>query len=302
MTASSSNDYLLKKEALKKIVEHNRDYLKLDLTLPLGDPALKNVHTNQWLFTELPAEFDLANWTIIAEHLNANTNRYESYVKNRWYIESCDISVEAGGKCTMKLGLNAFASTYNEFTDAFKKFQDDYKSAQSSSGSSTSASKKTTNATAGSNSSLKGGQGTVIDNLVKKICGSETNELKKAKLIHSWLQDNVRYKLYCCAKYRTAEECYNNRGSLNCADTATLTCRMMLSAGLNAYIVHRTYNGGHYWTVIEIGGQKYASDQTGDGSEWNTVWKASGRTGNGGYADYSSRNGDFPDCYPAEEC
>jgi len=142
----------------------------------------------------------------------------------------------------------------------------------------------------------------LIDNLVKKICGSETNELKKAKLIHSWLQDNVRYKLYCCAKYRTAEECYNNRGSLNCADTATLTCRMMLSAGLNAYIVHRTYNGGHYWTVIEIGGQKYASDQTGDGSEWNTVWKASGRTGNGGYADYSSRNGDFPDCYPAEEC
>ena len=293
MTASSSNDYLLKKEALKKIVEHNRDYLKLDLTLPLGDPALKNVHTNQWLFTELPVEFDLTNWTIIAEHLNANTNRYEKYVKNRWYIESCDISVEAGGKAEMKLGLNAFASTYQEFTDANKKFQDDYKSATSST---TSASKKTTNATAGSNSSLKGGQGTLIDNLVKKICGSETNDLKKAKLIHGWLQDNVRYSSYECSKYGNPEACYNNRSHLNCADTATLTCSMMLSAGLNAYIVHRTYDGGHFWTVIEIAGQKYASDQTGNGSEWNTVWKRSGRTGNGGYAEYSSRNGNRPDC------
>ena len=59
----------IKAEALKKIVEHNRDYLKLDITLPLGDTALKNVHTNQWLFTNLPSEFDLVNWTIIAKQL-----------------------------------------------------------------------------------------------------------------------------------------------------------------------------------------------------------------------------------------
>ena len=183
--ATSSNDYLLKKKALEKVVEHNRDYLKLDLTLPLGDPALKHVHTNQWLFTELPVEFDLANWTVIAEHLNANTNRYESYVKNRWYIESCDISVEAGGKAEMKLGLNAFASSVNSYSDAFKGFEKAYKDATSSnsSGKTTSASKNTTNAvTSGENKTIKNGWwGKWVTEFVKKTVGNETDTLKNAK-------------------------------------------------------------------------------------------------------------------------
>ena len=78
----------------------------------------------------------------------------------------------------------------------------------------------------------------------------------------------------------------------------------MLAAGLNAYIVHRSHENGHFWTVIEIGGTKYVSDQTGDGSEWNTVWYASGNRGSPGSrgGNWDSKNGDFPDCYPAYSC
>ena len=74
----------------------------------------------------------------------------------------------------------------------------------------------------------------------------------------------------------------------------------MLSAGLNAYIVHRTSCGGHFWTVIEIGGTKYASDQTGresagmSGSAFNTVWRTSscgGRSSLANAGSYHKENG-----------
>lgn len=302
-SASTLNKNLLRQLALEKIVEHNRDYLQLDITLPLGNKSLKKVHTNQWLWTELPSEFDLANWTILAKALNSMTNRYQGYVKNRWYIESNDITVNANGKAEMKLGLNAFASSLSSYSKEFRDLSKAYNDATTKKTTTTSASKKTTNAV-GNNTTVKGGQGKVIDDLVKGIVGNTTDPLAKAKKIHAWLKKEVRYSRYCCAKYKTAESCYNNRRALNCADTATLTCRMMLSAGLNAYIVHRSHTNGHFWTVININGKIYASDQTGDGSDWNTIWYAYGdRRGcdsRGG--NWDSKNGDFPDCYPSYSC
>lgn len=308
---SKTNSQLLaKREAMKKVHEHNRDYLSLTLTLPLGNKALKNVHTNQWLFTNLPKEFDLANWTVLAEALNATENRYVKYVKNRWYIEAVDISVDAGGKAEMKLTLNAFASTYSGYSETSRSLQNAYTDANKNQNNNTtksSATKKKSNAVTkkGKNTTLKGGQGKTIDNLVKKIVGNTTDPLSKAKKIHSWLKSEVRYKRYCCAKYKTAEQCYKNRKHLNCADTATLTCRMMLSAGLTAYIVHRSSNNGHFWTVISIKGKKYVSDQTGDGSNWNTLWYSTGNrhapSGNRG-GNWDSKNGNFPDCYPSYSC
>ena len=145
-SASTLNRNLLKKLALEKMVEHNRDYLKLDITLPLGNKSLKKVHTNQWLWTELPSEFDLANWTILAKALNSNTNRYQGYVKNRWYIESNDITVNANGKAEMKLGLNAFASSLSSYSKEFRDLSKAYTDATTKKTTTTSASKKTTNA------------------------------------------------------------------------------------------------------------------------------------------------------------
>lgn len=146
------------------------------------------------------------------------------------------------------------------------------------------------------NSELTGGEGETIDSLVKKIVGSETDELAKAKLIHGWLQENVKYSGYPCTRYNTPEKCLKNKTRLNCADTARLTRAMMASAGLKCYVVHRTTNGGHFWVIIEIGGKKYASDQTGSGSAFNTVWANSGRTTVSDGGSYTRKNGKNPDC------
>lgn len=289
------------------ITEHARDYLTAKVKIPLGNPALKNVHTNQFLFMDFPSDFSLENWETIAKALNSSETRYGGYSKTRWYIEGCTIDVDVKGKAEMSLDMNAFASTTKEFTDGYRALTKAYedavnKTVSSTKAKTTSSTKSTTNAVKSDNTTVKGGQGTTIDNLVKKIVGNETNELKKAKLIHEWLRQNVIYKYYECAKYFTPEKCYNNKSHLNCADTATLTCAMMLSAGIKAYCVHRTFNGGHFWCVMEINGKKYASDQTGRetpgmaGSAWNTVWKQSGRTGNGGSASYTRKCGSRAKC------
>ena len=194
----------------------------------------------------------------------------------------------------MELTLNPFASATTTYSDKRNSFTKAWTDAQSSSntGSGGGSDTKSTG-----NSSLKGGQGATIDNLVKSICGNITDELGRCKAIHEWLRKNVIYKWYECSWYHTPENCYNHRNGINCADTAILTCSMMLSAGLNAYIVHRTYNGGHFWTIIEIGNQKYASDQTGresagmSGSEFNTVWKASGRGSLSSAGSYHKESG-----------
>ena len=282
--------------ARNRLTESIRDLLSFKLTLPLGNPLLKKLHTNMFVYTELPDEFVLENFPTLAEVLNSTYNRYVGYSLNRWYVEAVTITND-GSKFDAELELNPFPSSIKKYRESRMKLEDDYKSALQSQNKTTSkktTTKKTTKSS--KNTTLKGGEGKTIDNLVKKIIGKETNELKKAKLIHEWLRKNVRYASYECTRYNTAEKCYKNRRHLNCADTARLTASMMRSAGLKCYVVHRTYNGGHFWTIIEINGKKYASDQTGDGSAWNTVWARSGRTtvSNGG--KYSRKNGKVPDC------
>ena len=119
----------------------------------------------------------------------------------------------------------------------------------------------------GSSSGLAGGEGQEIDSLVQEIVGSETDELKKCKLVHGWLKSNVRYSGYECSHYHSAKECLKNKSHLNCADTARLTRAMMASAGLKCYVVHRTTNGGHC-----------------------------GRTSVTDGGSYTRKNGDNPDC------
>lgn len=288
-----------KREAKKKIQESVRDLLTLNMTLPLGNKALKYVHTNQFLFTELPKTFKLKYLGVIGEALNSSYSRFSGYDLDRWYIEEITINNDSS-KFTMDLKLNPFATTLSKYRDANRKALKNYTDAVKEKNNKTTTSTGTSNilnkVNNGENTTLKGGEGSTIDNLVKKIVGKETDGLKKCKLIHGWLQSNVRYAYYECTRYSSPESCLNHKGGLNCADTSRLTRAMMSSAGLNAYVVHRTYNGGHFWTVIEINGKKYASDQTGSGSEFNTVWKRSGRTGNGGYADYSHKDGKNPCC------
>lgn len=70
----------------------------------------------------------------------------------------------------------------------------------------------------GSSSGLAGGQGKTIDDLVAGWVGSETDELKKAELIHNGLRDDVGiwYAHYFNSRYHTPEKCLENHKHLNC--------------------------------------------------------------------------------------
>ena len=289
----SENKAMADEEIFKSL----RDFLTVKITVPLGNPNFKNIHTNSFIYCNLDNYLNHSNFNIIAKAMNSTFSRFTAYEQNRWYVESVNINNDSG-KYTMELELNPFPSTLKDYKKEYKSFIDAYENKQNQGENGTGVSST-------GNSTLKGGQGDTIDNLVKQICGNITGELERCKAIHEWLRKNVIYSLYNCCKYSCGgnpTKAYENRNHLNCADTAVLTCSMMLSAGLNAYIVHRTYDGGHFWCIIEINGKKYASDQTGresagmSGSSFNTVWKRSGRTSVSDGGAYSHKESGFNTC------
>ena len=119
MTLVTGSLVLEETKAREEIIKSIRDLCTVKLTLPLGNPNLKLVHTNQFLFTELPNEvFELANMEILAEAMSTNSyTRYSGYSVNRWYIEGVTIRNSADGEATMELTLNPFASPLMDFKD-----------------------------------------------------------------------------------------------------------------------------------------------------------------------------------------
>lgn len=272
-----------KMKAKGLITENAKDYLTAKVKIPLGNPALKNVHTNQFLFMDFPSDFSLQNWETIAKALNDTNVRYSGYdyKKTRWYIEGCTIDVDVKGKAEMSLDMNAFASTTKEFTDGYRALTKAYEDASnktvtSTKAKTTSSTKTTTNAVSnGKNTTLKGGEGSFIDNKVKSIVGNETDALKKAKLIHEHLRKKEKYSYYECTRYTTPESCYKNLSHINCADMSRLTASMMRSAGIDCYVVHSTC---HFYTVLKINGKLYCSDNASSnatGRAFNHYWKGS---------------------------
>jgi len=267
-------------KALEKVVEHNRDYLKLDVTLPLGNTALKKVHTNQWLWTTLPKEFDLTNWVAIADALNSTTNRYEGYVRNKWYIDGCDISVDAKGKAEMKLSLNAFASTHSEYHNAAKSMQKAYTDAtnKQTTNNTTSATKNTTNAVATKsliNESWvkKYNISSTIVNKVKSICKVGASDYYNVKLIFKWMDDHLPYEGYANTRYGATGTL--NHGKGNCCDHAHLFAAMCRSIGVKCNYIHNSCIE-HVYNKVYIDGKSYIVDTGRDLASWGSHWGGSG--------------------------
>lgn len=264
-----------------------RDLLSLKIKMPLGNPNLRLLHTNQCVYTELPKYMTLANLEYITRAMNSTYNRFEQYQLNRWYIESTTID-NNGSDFTIEITLNPFATTLQKFKDEYKALKKAYTDAKSSKTKTTTQTTNNVASTGSVNTTLKGGQGQYIDNLVKEICGNETDDMKKARAIHDHLQPKLNYSGYCCGKYGTdAEKAYKD-GNLNCGDTAMVTTAMMRSAGLEADVV---WAPGHFWTRIKINGNEYFSDCTSKQRGWNTVWNNMG---------YESVKGTWCECeyYP----
>lgn len=119
-------------------------------------------------------------------------------------------------------------------------------------------------ASSGGDSGVMGGEAADINEIAKIACKGITDPLAKAKAIHEYLRQYIRYAYYECSKEEWGKDpskiwqaIKNQKAQTNCADTANLTSAVMRAAGLNAYVVH---GPNHFWTEIDINGQKYVSD------------------------------------------
>ena len=280
------NNNLRKAKALEKIVEHNRDFLKLDITLPLGNPALKQVHTNQWLWTALPKkQFDLVNWGIIAKALNSNVNRYEGYVRNRWYIESNDITVDvAGNKAEMKLGVNAFASSYNTYTEGYRSMYKAFNEATTQNTTKkSSASKSTSNALAANNGALineswvkKYNVPKIVVDKVKGCCKQGNTEEQNVRAWHEWMDNNVQYQGYNDSQKSIEQVIRDGRG--NCCDNSRTFRMGCLALGVKCVYVHgfsccaETCANHQFNKVYFSNGKTVIVDNGRDSASWGSHW------------------------------
>lgn len=261
-----------KNSATEKIVESVRDLVSLKIKLPLGNPNLALVHTNQYVQTELPTDvFKMANMKAIGNKLSSLYSRGSGYTANRWYVEGVTITND-GNSATMELDLNPFATPWLNYEENRIGYRKAYGDALNSGKSNTSGNSTGTNST--TESDLKGGEGKKIDELVKKICTNkngkvEKNAKKRAEKIHNWLLKNNNYTYYLNSKTKSPEGALKKmkNGGINCADTAKLTASMLRSANVENYIVHipkRCGRWGHYVTIFEVDGKSYCSDTTGN--------------------------------------
>ena len=109
-------------QSLEEITDSVRDLANLKIRLPLGNPSLQYVHTNQFLWTDLPKEFRLANFGIISKALNSRDSRWSGYEVNRWYIENIHIR-NNGTDFDMELDVNPFASSLRDYHDGKKALE-----------------------------------------------------------------------------------------------------------------------------------------------------------------------------------
>ena len=182
-------------KAIQEMSKSIRDLLTVKVTVPVGYEMLKFIHTNMFIKMKVPDEFKVENFEYIANAMNSKYNRYYKYEKDRWYVEAVTTNCD-NSNYTLDLELNPFPSTLIDYMDKNKDLSKKMLdiTAKVNNTTSTKKSTKTTNST--KNTTLKGGQGKFIDNLVKDIVGKETNPLKKAKAIYNAFRKHTYYSLY----------------------------------------------------------------------------------------------------------
>ena len=263
-----------KAKAKEQMVNSVRDLHKAKIKIPLGNPNLKLVHTNQMLFTELSEEvFELANFGAIASALNSSYSRYSGYVFNRWYIENNTIT-NNGKEAHMELELNPFPSNILKFRDERDSFDKAYTDAtKTNTTSKTSNTGKTSKTVKSVNTGLKlknvKGFSKSDQAYIKKVVtkalkarGNPTKPLIVAYAIYEHYNKNHVYDNYdCMPKMRAGgfEKTWKNKHH-NCGDGAATIVAMMRCANLKADIMHKK---GHFYVRVNINGTYYYCDQAG---------------------------------------
>lgn len=276
-------------EAIGKMQESVRDLNKLTIKLPLGNPSLKYVHTNQWLFTDLPKEFYLTNLAPLMNALNGTYNRFSGFQENRWYIEGVTINND-GTSATIEMNVNPMASSLSTYTEANNKSKEDYVSAVNSNNNNVATTEKTSKKSTTLNE--KGlpklydvnGWSKSDQEYIKKVAayalkqaGYPQKQVKQAYVLHEHYCKTHTYGGYdCMRKYKankSFEKVWHMNGH-NCGDGAVTIKALLRCIGLKAVIM----NGhGHFWVKVPIDGTNYYCDQAANSGQHN--WRRLGSAG-----------------------
>ena len=281
---------LEKAKAREEITKSIRDLLTFNITLGLGNPNLKLIHTNQFITTELPEDFILENFGVIGEKLNSSDTRYSGYTLNNWYVESVTINND-GNKATMELGLNPFASNISSYKDNYQGFSKAYQNAIKNNTSNATTTNNTTAKTDTVKTAKKSTGSATLDKVVDNAVKGKSKALDKAKAIDKAFKNHVIYSFYYDAdktkgKVSNFESAWKN-GHLNCADGANLLCAMFNYAGIPSVIIHTQHpKVGHYIVRLKINGKYYYTDNAASsgahttrafGKVWEGITKGSNR-------------------------
>lgn len=273
-------------KALEESSKSVRDLLSFEIKLPLNHPMFKEMHTNQFLWTELPREFKLGNLAEIFKIMASyKQNRGVSYVENRWYIEKMVVKCDSNGLFAT-LTLNVFPSTYSVYSNALKGYRDAYDQA-----SKQQEAQKTENSGGSSTSGgLRWSTGVPeLDNLVSKAIAGKDNDWDKARAIHNGLRDaGIMYRYYYDFDYSNTSQRWRAKDGpgLNCGDTAALTAEAMKAGGLDAYV---SLCPGHYICIINLYDEYAVSDLTANSGNYSR------REFNASYGNARCRNKvDYP--------
>lgn len=272
-------------KARDEILESVRDLYTLKLKLPLGNPNLKLVHTNQFLFTELPPEvFELANMEVISKALSSEYTRYSGYELNRWYIEAVTITNDKS-HFEMELTLNPFATSFNKYNEEMRSFEKAFKDAFE---------KKTETPATNNKTKVKSvnSEDVILKNVsgfnksdreyIKKVVNDAlknknypTDEVKRMKAIYKHYNSNHVYNGYDCMKKMRAYgfEGTWKRSGHNCGDGASTMVAMFRCNGLTADIMHKY---GHFYVRVKCNGEWWYCDQAGDTNQHNSRYPGKG--------------------------
>ena len=283
-------------KALEEMANSVRDLLSFEIKVPLNSQIFKNLHTNMMLWTELPADFKLANLEKIFKILPSfKVNRGVSYMENRWYVEQVKINMDNKGLfATIK--LNPFPSSNSSYGNAIKSYQDAYNQAFNQPTTTT----NTATASGGKGQARLGNDGTDTNSMRAMSGGCRGNAgdnrnfdeaakrgyAQEGRKYYEWarkydsplalakaLANRFQYEGYYNNKDANAEVTHNNGGTIycNCYDACRYVKCCFDAAGFDAVVITGSiYQGGHGWNAVKHNGRWYTFDlcYAVTGKEW----------------------------------
>ena len=131
-----------KKEALEAMTDQIRDLLSVSIKFPVGNLAFKHLHTNMFLWTELPDnllnKMKLSNFAKIGNAMRGSYTRYSGYSLDRWYVEEVTITNDSS-KFEFDVKVNPFPSSLSSYSKAVRDAINTYSQATNVNNSSNSA-------------------------------------------------------------------------------------------------------------------------------------------------------------------